>query len=71
MQPIDLESLDPVQRMELADVLYDSAMQAIEDHPPLTEDQIAELDRRITRLHSGQSTLLPWESIQARLTVDR
>jgi hypothetical protein len=30
MQLIDIESLGPVERMELADVLYDSAMQSIE-----------------------------------------
>ena len=71
MLPIDLEALDPVQRMELADVLYDSAMQAIEDGPTLSAEQSAELDHRIDRLHAGEATLVSWESVRDRLTGRR
>ena len=60
MQPIDIESLDPVERMELADVLYDSAMQAIETSP-LTSEQIAEIDRRLERLNAAETTLVTWD----------
>jgi hypothetical protein len=48
MQLIDIESLGPVERMELADVLYDSAIAEIEAvSSTLTPDELAEIDRRI------------------------
>ena len=68
---IDIESLDPVQRMELADVLYDSAMQAIEDGPALTPEQIEEIDRRVERVHTEQATLVPWDAAYAQLMQGR
>ena len=71
MPSIDIESLDPVQRMELADVLYDSAMQAIEDGPDLTPEQTAEIDRRIERLYTGNATLVPWDVACERLMQGR
>ena len=71
MLNIDIESLDPVQRMELADVLYDSAMQAIEDGPALTPEQTAEIDRRIERLHTGKATLVTWDVACERLMQGR
>lgn len=70
MQPIDIESLTPVQRMELADVLYESAMQAIDD-PQFTPEQITELDRRLDLLHSGQAKLVSWEEAYQRLMHGR
>jgi putative addiction module component (TIGR02574 family) len=66
MRLIDIESLGPVERMELADVLYDSAMQQIEQ-PGLTPEQVIEIDRRLHRLHSGHATLIGWEEAYQRL----
>ncbi len=70
MQLIDIESLGPVERMELADVLYDSAMQAIEP-PNLTPEQIAEIDRRLDELHTGRARLIPWDQAYHRLMQGR
>jgi putative addiction module component (TIGR02574 family) len=70
MQLIDIESLGPVERMELADVLYDSAMQAIEP-ANLSPEQIAEIDRRLDELHSGRATLVPWSDAYQRLMHGR
>jgi putative addiction module component (TIGR02574 family) len=69
---IDIEALDPVQRMELADVLYDSAMQVIEaSTPALSSEQISEIDRRLDRLHAGQATLIPSDEAFERLLQGR
>lgn len=67
MLHIDIESLGLAERLELADVLYDSTMQAIDD-TQFTPERIAELDRRLERLHSGNATLIPWDEAYARLT---
>jgi len=65
-------SLSPVERIELADTLYDSAMLEIEAAAPaLTPEQLAELDRRIADVESGRVTLLPWDDVYAELMRDR
>jgi putative addiction module component (TIGR02574 family) len=71
-QPVDLTTLTPVQRMELADALYDSAMQEIESvEPLLTAEQRLELDRRLDRLHSGGATLVSWDDAYSQFATDR
>jgi putative addiction module component (TIGR02574 family) len=70
MQLIDIEALGPAERMELADVLYDSAMEEIEQ-PSLTPEQVIEIDRRLSRLHSGQATLISWDEAYQRLMHGR
>lgn len=67
---IDIESLNPVERMELADALYDSAMQEIEA-APLTPDQLAELDRRIAQIESGEAATIPWEAVRGEFPQPR
>jgi hypothetical protein len=71
MPSIDIESLDPVQRMELADVLYDSAMQAIEDGPALTPEQIQEIDQRLERFQTGQAAVVTWAAAKEHLLRGR
>lgn len=47
-QGIDIQSLDPVQRMKIADVIYDSAVAEIEAaSQKLTPEELAEIDQRI------------------------
>lgn len=69
-QPIDLAALSPVERMALADVLYDSAMQEIEA-VELDPAEIAEIDRRLDALYAGTATLVPWAKAFAALMANR
>lgn len=56
---IDLAALSPVERIALADALYDGAMQEIE-RLRLSPEQLAELDRRIAEVEHGRAALCPW-----------
>lgn len=69
-RPVDLAALSPVERMALADVLYDSAIQEIEAAAPSPEEA-AEIDRRIAWLESGEDRLVSWDEVYARLTRGR
>ncbi len=54
--PVDITSLNPIQRMELADLLYDSAIAEIEQQMPhLTPQQLEQIDRDISRSCFGHS----------------
>jgi putative addiction module component (TIGR02574 family) len=64
----DFSSLTPVERIALADTLYDSAMQEIDAMAPqLTAEQLAEIDRRIADVETGRVELIPWDDVYARL----
>ncbi len=65
-QLIDIDTLSPVERIALADVLYDSAMQEIEAMP-LSDEQLAELDRRIVDIEQGKVGLVAWEQVRGTL----
>lgn len=69
-QPIDIAALTPVERMVLADALYDSAMHEI-NSAALSPEETAEIDRRIARLESGEDKLVPWDEVYARLMNGR
>jgi putative addiction module component (TIGR02574 family) len=69
---INIDNLNPIERMELADALYDSAMQEIESADAwLTGEQQQELDRRISRLHAGDANLFTWNAAYEQLTQGR
>lgn len=69
---IDIAALTPVERIALADVLYDSAMQEIDElQHRISPDELAEIDRRIAKLDAGEETLVPWDDVYARLTQDK
>jgi putative addiction module component (TIGR02574 family) len=61
MTSFDFSALSPIERIELADLLYDSAMRQIEA-AQLPPEQLAELDRRIADMQSGKVEMLPWEA---------
>ncbi len=62
----DFSSLTPIQRMALADALYDSAMREIDAiTPQLTAEQLAEIDRRIADVEAGQVDLMYWDDVYA------
>ena len=63
--------LTPTERLDIAEQLWDSV------HPPgsirpgeefvLTDEQKAELDRRIAEHERDPSSAIPWEVVRARL----
>ena len=72
-----LMQLTPTERLDIAEQLWDSV------HPPgsirpgeefvLTDEQKAELDRRIAEHERDPSSAIPWEVVRARCepsTVD-
>jgi putative addiction module component (TIGR02574 family) len=68
IQEIDIATLSPVQKMELADVLYDTAQQELEAlTAPLTDEQLRELDRRIAAADRGELAGEPWDAVYERL----
>jgi putative addiction module component (TIGR02574 family) len=58
-----LLKLTPAERIQLAQDLWDSI--APEDMPPLTDEQIAEIDRRLAEHARDPARALPWEEVRA------
>ena len=72
IRPVDIAALSPVDRIALADALYDSAMQEIDQlQHHISPEELAEIDRRIAGLDASGSTLLPWNDVNARLLHGR
>lgn len=57
-------ALPPDERLRLAEELWDSL--AV-DEVPLTNEQVAELDRRRTNLAANPESARPWDEVHARL----
>jgi putative addiction module component (TIGR02574 family) len=66
IQEIDVSDLSSAERLQLAQVLLDSVMVEAEGEP-FTPEQLAEIDRRVAEIDSGQAVLEPWESARDRL----
>jgi putative addiction module component (TIGR02574 family) len=60
----DFSALTPVERIALADLLYDSAMQEIETMSP---KQLAEVDRRIADIETGKVERVSWDDLPMRI----
>jgi putative addiction module component (TIGR02574 family) len=68
IQEIDIAALSPIQKMELADVLYDTAQQELEVlTAPLTGEQLREIDRRIAAADRGELVGESWDAVYERL----
>ncbi len=61
----ELMELTPAERIELVEDLWDSIGQ--EDLPPLTPEQIQELDRRYAEHVRDPSRASKWDDVKARL----
>lgn len=61
----ELMELTPAERIELVEDLWDTIGQ--EDLPPLTPEQIQELDRRYAEHLRDPSRGSKWEDVKARL----
>jgi putative addiction module component (TIGR02574 family) len=65
---IDIATLSPIQKMELADLLYDTARQELEaSSAPLTDEQKREVVRRVAAADRGELTAEPWDTVHNRL----
>jgi putative addiction module component (TIGR02574 family) len=64
----ELFKLTAAERIQLAEDLWDSvAANPNDDTMPLSEDQLAEVGRRIREHIANPSSALPWEDVRARL----
>ncbi len=64
----DLLKLPPAQRVEIALALWDSLADAeLDALVPLTEDQKAELDRRLATHERDPGSAIPWEQVRRDL----
>jgi putative addiction module component (TIGR02574 family) len=61
----ELMKLSKAERIKLAQDLWDTIKP--EDLPPLSADQINELERHLAEHHRDPSTAIPWEEVKARL----
>ncbi len=66
MPAIDIDAMEPEERLRLIGDLWDSLSENPADLS-LTQAQRAELDRRLNRLESGKAKLVSWEELKARL----
>jgi putative addiction module component (TIGR02574 family) len=61
----ELMELSVEERLELVQDLWDSI--APQDLPPPSEEQMAEMDRRLVEHEKDPSRASPWEEVKARL----
>jgi putative addiction module component (TIGR02574 family) len=62
--PSQIADLSVTEKYELQDALW----QDIESHSPaLSDEQSAELDRRIAKYEQYPSAVIPWEQVRADL----
>ena len=61
----ELMQLSVEDRLDLVQDLWDSI--PAENFPPLSEDQMAELDRRLAEHERDPSSALPWEQVRESL----
>ena len=64
----ELLQLTPAERIQLAEDLWDSISEDSSNLPPLTEEERAELKRRLEEHRRDPSTAVPWEEVRARLS---
>jgi len=57
-------NLSAAEKLELLDVLWES----LEDDPPLTDVQRAELDYRVARYEQNPAGVIPWDQVRAGLS---
>ena len=68
MSPLMPEGFDRFtveQKLDLIGLIWDSIPD--ESTPPLTDAQLRELDRRITKADANPHLGRPWEEVKARL----
>jgi putative addiction module component (TIGR02574 family) len=67
----DFNHLSAAERIQLAQDLWDSLEPAdIDAELPLTDEQKAELDRRLADLEQHPEASIPWEQVRAELEAE-
>jgi putative addiction module component (TIGR02574 family) len=61
----ELLKLTPAERIQLAQDLWDSIGES--DVPPLTTDQIRELEQRLAEHGADPDSAVPWDEVRERL----
>jgi putative addiction module component (TIGR02574 family) len=61
----ELMQLSPAERIEIAQELWDSLEP--QDLPPLTQDQIEELERRLAEHQANPASASPWAEVKEGL----
>jgi putative addiction module component (TIGR02574 family) len=59
----EIRKLDPEERAQLIEELWET----VDDDFFLTDEQIAEIERRIEEHERDPSTAIPWEVVRERL----
>jgi putative addiction module component (TIGR02574 family) len=63
-----LMTLDVPQKLELIGALWDS-LEGAQDRMPVSDELIAELDRRKAAAELNPESLVPWEKVKERLGI--
>lgn len=63
----ELFKLSVEERLQLVEDLWDSIAADTENLPPLSQDQIAEIERRLAEHEKNPERARPWEEVRERL----
>ena len=63
---IDIKKLDPEERLRLIGDLWDS-LRTEPESVPVTDEHMAELDRRLDALDQGTAEMVDWDEAKRRL----
>lgn len=63
----DLFKLSVEERLQLVEDLWDSIAADTENLPPLSQEQIAEIERRLAEHEKNPERARPWEEVRERL----
>lgn len=63
--PAEISRLSVADKFELLDAIWEDL--AVHAPAALSEEQSAELDRRVARYEQNPSAVVPWEAIKAGL----
>ncbi|RFC41359.1 MAG: putative addiction module component, TIGR02574 family [Candidatus Nitrotoga sp. CP45] len=68
---IEYMNLSVSERIQLVEDIWDSIVLEAPDTVKLSQDQKAELHRRVLEHRADPSTAIPWEQVQAKLFPDK
>jgi putative addiction module component (TIGR02574 family) len=63
----EILKLSPAERIQLVEDIWDSIAADPDAMPPLTDEQKAEIDRRLAEHEKDPSTALSWDEVRAKL----
>ncbi|HEY8697772.1 MAG TPA: addiction module protein [Rhizomicrobium sp.] len=63
----ELFKLSVEERLQLVEDLWDSIAADTDNLPPLSQDQIVEIERRLAEHEKDPSTALEWENVREEL----